>query len=902
MKDHIAYGHAFVVDDLWQRPSLLVRPNKQHTSIFESLDTSTTSLNLPTSEEAPHFLFDTDLSDLPALDGAPETRVQPEETSIANTEERQHLDIWNLDHEAVDLYPYSDLCTWEAFNGKSVAGSQTTCAFLSEAGQFAYDALDRATNKCGVLPQGYVLRALSSLAHGRSSALFRWSDESGSFFSVLESVSISGISQVCTESLTKDMIQMGTAIVRLRNFCDVAYASRIICPAVVGMQNGIASALDAIDDVVRTELCAIRSLLQLQRIAVRPQLLLHLLVTLVESIKDCETDERLISSVSDRIRIVAETNQNYSAVLQALLARISVPWLERLSAELGLSITTPALVGAPLDEESMNVFSRETHSFLDDVDIDLMRETKMAVALLRKISPDHSLLNGRSSVHESALRGFIDPSLSIRQTKHLAQAYEAQFMLCVDVSPTRDPILAVGLPIEQESDVYSHDALVSERSISGLEELMSRDINQKPKSATDELHTLVGLACQTDSVEVNTCTVDLSMSAYLTPLERVRPFVSTQSRLVNGILLRQLLRGHQLRKQLLKQKQFQLLGNGHFVTRLSTALFSLEVQSAERKQGVVPTGEVMGLRLGSSPDQRWPPASSELRLTLAGVLEESQSGLAVGRASESPGEQIGSLSFAIRELPEEEIDRVLDAHSVHALDFLRLQYVPSPPVDSVLSPEAMHQYDVVFRFLLKLLRQMHVVKSLPRQTAGGRGDAISRKVTMFANQSQHFVSTLMAHSMELGINVPWRRFMVSMEQLELALKEEDRAGKIGTKATIGILGLKQMHEACLDRVRGRLLLKRKHTKLRVAMEAVFSAILKVAAVVSADDKMGLSTFEEQNTIFRKACAALCEMLQHEVAKPPKVMSAIDSEDADTIRALLLKLNWNDFYTNVGHVE
>lgn len=892
MDDPVSHGHAFVVGDLWRAPSEYLIGHELHESIFEALDTSAVPLNLPTSEGTPHFSFHAGLPALPDLDNVTDAKIDFQEKTLPSpTQEIPDLDVWNLDDASCELPESSDLCTWETFDNKSVANAQHI-AFLSEAGQAAFDALDHAANKEGVLPQDFTLRALCSLAHGRSSTLFQWDGESRSFHSVLPGFSTSGISQICGQSLAKDLTEMGTTIVRLREFGDAAYSNRIACSAVVAMQNSIVSVLDAIDGIMCRQLSAVQSLLQLQHLIVRPRQLLGVFFTLVESVRGCKTDEGLISSLSDHIHALATTTHEYTAVLRAFLARTSVPWLEQLSMDLGLCDDTQ-LISEFRGTEGLGELTKEKHTFLDDADISLIHETKMAAALLRDLDPGHPLLGGPTHIDGLPSESFANPDSSLQRTNELARLYEAHVMRRMAERGLSQRTVSESVAIDAPLDDNQFNEGSQESYIADLEGLMSLDFDYQPPPVTDELHTLVSRTCRHDLVDGREGELDLSTPASSTPLERVRPFVSTQSRLVNGVLLRKVLRDHHLRQQLDKQMQFQLLGNGEFVTRLSTALFSLDVQSAERKRGVLPTGEVMGLRLGSSPDQRWPPASSELRLTLAGVLEESQG--VKGATIESRGDQAGALSFAIRELPEEEIDRVLDVHSVHALDFLRLQYVPAPPLDAILTPEAIQQYDVVFRFLLKLLRQIHVVKGLPRKKNGRRGDISSGRIITFANESHHFVSVLMAHTMELGINAPWREFMISIEQLEHALNDEDEAGEIGTKAKVGIHGLKQMHEACLDRIRGRLLLKRKHTKLRVGIEAVFTAILRSAAVVTENGTMDEQAFAAQYVTFQQASSQLCEMLQQVVEKPPKVMSAAESEDADTIRVLLLKLNYNDFY-------
>jgi hypothetical protein len=363
----------------------------------------------------------------------------------------------------------------------------------------------------------------------------------------------------------------------------------------------------------------------------------------------------------------------------------------------------------------------------------------------------------------------------------------------------------------------------------------------------------------------------------------------TQNRMVNGVLLRQLLRDYNLRRHLEAQRAFQLFGSGDFLDRLSTALFRPDVQSAERKRGVIPTGEVMGLRLGTSPEQRWPPASSELRLTLANVLQDSQHPRQSNSSSRNGARRLVTIpiSFAVRELPEEEIDRVLAVQSVHALDFLRLQYDAAAPIDTILDSDSLVAYDNIFRFLLKLLRQIYVTTNLPRNSftkCSVRGLA-----TRLAQRSHHFVSVLLAHVMDLGIDVPWRAFMLAIDQLEQSLVEEDAAGEIGTKTSISITGLRALHKSFLECIRGRLYLKKKHQKVRLAMEDVFAAVLRCGAMLTASGELDAAAVEQECSAFDQSCSQFLDVLQLSIEKSSRSLSALDSEDAEFSRLLLLKL-------------
>ncbi|EME86986.1 uncharacterized protein MYCFIDRAFT_107204, partial [Pseudocercospora fijiensis CIRAD86] len=615
-------------------------------------------------------------------------------------------DIWAVDLHLEVNEDSGRFHTWEAFEGKDVANSQAT-AYLSEAGPDAFDAAIATIEKSiGVLPQDYTLRCLSALALGRSSSLFSWKESEQTFHQTLQGAAISGTSLRSSESFTASLLTIGNQIKRLRIFSDTTRGVRHSCPAVFALKSCIGDLLDAIDESVSARVSIVRSMLQLQGLVARPAQLLAIMTLLVESVKRCQSDESVISRLADSIHEEVQRDQVFADVLQILLARVSVPWLETLAGNLGFA---DPVAGVSDDDAAQDFKSsiQSSTAFVSAEDRNLLYETTSAVSLLRQIDSNHALTGVRTVqlASLSPVACFTDSALDSSSIAETARSYQEDMI----------SLLVKGRP------------------------------NAEPTTA------------------------DIRAS-------------------------------------------FQMFGNGNFVSRMCAALFSEDVQSAERRRGTVPTAETVGLRLGASHDERWPPASSELQLSLMGILDDS-----AGDASISE-----NLSFAIRELPEVEIDRVLDPHSIYALDFLRLQYNVTAPLDAVLTSNALNNYDEIFRFLLKLLRLVHATGELSKQVLKTRPSAIA---STFAQESQLFVSILVSHIMDLGIAPPWQELIQSILNLERKLEEEDTKNEIGTRAHLGIEGLQHIHEACLDRIRSRLFLKRKHEKLRNSVETVFAALL-----------------------------------------------------------------------------
>ncbi|KAF2161452.1 hypothetical protein M409DRAFT_69796 [Zasmidium cellare ATCC 36951] len=737
------------------------------------------------------------------------------------------------------------LCTWESLEKRNLSDTERV-PLISEAGPAAFDAainlLPQLRNDVGVLPQDYALRALCNLALGRSSTIFQWNAKILRFEQTLKGASITGVSRACLDSLAEEIIDTGSTIAKLRTVAERQRYAKIPS-ATLALNSCVRSILNAIDECMSEQLSSVRSVLQLQNLLAAPKRLLSVLEALVEATKQCESDESVISAVSDHIYDQVQTQYDLCAVLRALLARVSVPWLERLATDIGFCSTETALAsGYSIDSDNMSGLEQAI-TFVDADYKDLIRETKRAVKILRTQDEYHYLLRG----DEQAFNALVNPTLDRTELLNISKTYE---------------------------------------------QMMANRLRSDPAAITsntlDKLGQPTGRA-RPENIELAT---DLST----TPLERIRPLVQTQQRLVNGILLRRLFREHNLRHHLEVQKSYQLLGNADFVLRLSTALFSQETQSAERRRGATLTGEVMGLRLGATHEERWPPASSELQLTLMGILNETY-GKISEKKSANGAALPGGLSFSIRQLPESEIDRVLDPNSVYALDFLRLQYTTTPPLDAVITSDTLDKYDGTFRFLLRLLRVGHVTSTLKKVLSShwkpGHPDVEACKFVQEANQ---VVCVLMSHAMELGIIQPWRSFQRSIDGLVQVLAREDEAGEIGTKVTLGVEGLRCLHEQCLESIRGRLFLKRRQAKLRQAIEDALNAILKATFALQRDDKQVRAIFKDNKSSFTQSTKEIVKLLQEIVDKPLKTISAAEAEDMEVSRILLSRLNWNEYYT------
>jgi hypothetical protein len=374
------------------------------------------------------------------------------------------------------------------------------------------------------------------------------------------------------------------------------------------------------------------------------------------------------------------------------------------------------------------------------------------------------------------------------------------------------------------------------------------------------------------------------------------PLLRAQARLLNSACLRMLFFGNNLRQHLAVQRAFHLMGDGVFISRLSAALFDPSSSSTERQKGIIRSGTNMGLKLGDRSN--WPPASSELRLAMMGILadcwaassdnmslktEKSKRPTLASSKSDLPG----SLSFAIRNLPEEEMHKIMDSSSIHAMDFLRLQYTPPSPIDAVIDQEALVKYDSIFRLLLLMIRMVFAVSHLPRLT--------SSTAMGFSLQCRHFVNAITDYFYKSGIGEHWNGFMAHVENIESELrKEDDEDATSPLKDFGGIEELRRKHDECLDAMLFGLFLRHRQQKVMEVLERILDTILQFEKLCRSqginDQEVARlkGSFTTNFVLFLDVCKGLVGKRGYGSAK---------NREGATLDRLISALDWNGFYTS-----
>jgi hypothetical protein len=912
----------FSIPDLW-RPSLLsIVDDDQQQSLFQPLDidskrdgtvvTSGTNDTIVLSSQLRSLQFPSiklaeDVK-LPGLDNfqygqldlpeLPEGSViSTELDSFFSTDDDEVDDIWELVVEPVPVSERPEFITWQNFYGNHVSYKSP---YLSEWGASVFDVVSRITSKKShpIMQSDRVFRSLYHLGLGRSSLLYDYSSASRKFAKKEPKFMISGLSQDATRSLESELLACGEAFRQLADFSDRKYA-KSTSSAHIAIANCIKTATLVLEAYISRNLPSIKSWIQLEHAFSRVQPLLQQLQNLAEESKRAKSDEELISNLYQKLQYVEHDATWLRSILFGVFVRVSTPFLERLNFWLGLQPNPVfqlrreklniTFIQPLIDDETIDfVYDKKAiPSFISASQGQLIYEIGRGLHLLQQLRPENALFSNHTP-HKKPLT-WISTWPEVESIIQKAEDYEQALSSAVRSYNTSFPPSGEQYPISTISP-ESHEWLSDfdddsfAKSISEL-----NNAPQQSKHLPDELYQLINDALE-DHGRQEDQQLDIVPPISLLPQLSFDSILQTQARLTKGACLRLLFRSN-IRQHLKLQKAFHLMGNGVFVSRISAALFDTNVETTERQLGVMRSGDGMGLRL--SERQSWPPASSELRLALMGILSscyEASPDLIIPKSSNitMDNEVPGGMSFSVRNLPEEEIEKILNPNSIYALDFLRLQYSPSSPITEVITSSSIEKYDSIFKFLLRLMRMLFTVSRFPRRH-------VSPAIQLFHFQARSFVNSCAAYFFDHVIGVAWRKFEAHVDALERAVREEDAQDPKTMRDLGGIEERRGAHEACLEEMEFGLFLRQRHHKVAGLLEELFAVILalddvsqKGQAADVAEARALHNSFDEKVRLFVEVCQSLSEK------KIPGL-----GGDESPLSGFSLILDLNGFYERSG---
>ncbi|TID26328.1 L-arabinitol 4-dehydrogenase [Venturia nashicola] len=912
--------------DLWQPSSFFEKsPSRSH--LFSTtLDASLAKL------ENPYFsdTLDPDSLKLPDLDnfhyGPLSDLSLPDGSTLSSESEPAHEvqrdDIWQIAVETGPLEKDIKYYTWEAFQHQDY--KEPCSAYVSEAGPRTFDAAlqlqaekKESISTPNVIQSDSFLQSLFALGLGRSSVLFTYDGKLKSFTPVFDPSTTTGLSQETSKSLVDEISACGNGIRHLKDFVERTYGTGKAFSAKIALANTVDTTLSALEVHLSERLPHTRSLLQLQEVFSRPSRVVSEIEDVVEFMASARSNEAMASLIFERCQRCEQEPEWLRSVLSQFLARVSKPWLE--SAEEWLGVRDASVTKSAHEEEAFSFVRKEETEITRGAELDhvyrpeampsLMSpedgqrlfEVGRSLRILRVHHPEHPLSHAGLPVQAPPLTWAFD-WCEMNSIVDKAKAYEQALAEAVREYGTPD-----AKPLRQSRKLQVQDTGAGASSdafaFPGLEMF---NTPAPIASLPDELMEIIATSIVSKPVELASDMVDFSPPISLAPVLSFNPLLAAQSRLVNAASLRLFFRSHHLRTHLDLQRSFHLLGDGVFIYRLTAALFDPNLSTTERQLGVMRSGTGMGLRLGARGT--WPPASSELRLALMGILTDCyQDGRApddlTTRKTELSGSKSdlpGSLSFAIRHLDEKEAEKILDPDSLHALDFLRLQYYAPSPLGAVLTPMTLDKYDDIFKFLLRLSRLVYVVGHLPKNFKYPQQRRFRMQVT-------HFVTTCAAYFFDTGVGETWDVFAGYLNNLEQRLNQEDEARELGTRVTESLDDLREQHEICLDRMAFALLLRHRQRKVLALLEDIFGVILEFAKECNFNDYVDVKTTRMLQGRFQDSVRLFLDVCRGLIGKRGYGKGGGESRggfgkgavaEENTIERLVVALDWSGFYGRV----
>lgn len=853
-------------------------------------------------------------------------------TYDTDTKDKTHdsSDIWSINYAQKDASPGCK--TWRHFatgvknSHEPTLLSETAVPGLEALVGSQTDGLNLKNTETPTVAANQLLLSLLELALGRESVFFKRRASVVELEPTFRAMRILGYSEHILKTVYMTCSLSGQSIDRLKGFVDNAYHA-MLSKSHIAVASTIDQVIHALYRHVTGRLQT-QSILQLQATVADIMAIAQPCCQLLELITPDMTDVAIISSVFQFASSTDDNDHFRNIFAREALQQVAAPWLIFVSEWLG----TASESSVPLSKTRLNVskgfVSVALESYVDDFGRDLeiidfrLQEDKIpsflsgrlaksifdtgcGLRFIRSFHPDHPLSHQKTieSNHPPELR-FLYTWEEVIELEDQVLKYRDGLWSSVRESKPHQPEVSLDNISSKDSfqfAFFGKDQRAMEESMAAsMRHLGAHDQPEGQASTVDE-----AVRKQFDGQLLRK---DMYLSPHwsLIPTLALSGIASVQAQIIGRESLRLLFEEHDLQHHFGLQKQFQLFGNGLFCNRLTQALFDPNFDSAERSSGVAVSSGTLGLRLGGRAT--WPPASSELRLALMGILVESYSHhVHSGRVVDSA--LPGDLSFAVRDLSAEEIDKCMDPDSIQALDFLRLSYQTPPALASIITPMALIHYDRIFRLLLRVMRMLHVADQIYHDlTMRPRSNTSNNTETRFVREAKHFVSNFAAYTFDTAITVPWQKFSRIQqevhEQLQTPLHSEGCL-----KHALNPEYLRQCHDQTLHDIAGNIFIRKKQRPVLALVEEIFSFILQFAKASRLirngellhdgggyDFEQLYHQFKQHLQIFITVCRKLSEKTVAETAADSALPDdSVGGGHDSLIDQLLSRLDLESFY-------
>ena len=795
-----------------------------------------------------------------------------ETTSFHGESDEKHFedyvhDAWSLD-AAKDLGRKVELTTWDRLEASRHTEPATTS--LSEAGLACFDGalrfsgINQTSTRYAV--QDQYLNAMIELGMGRASLYFAWNQQEQRFAPTLDSVTVSGYTVATVQAVVDILAMHGRSMRSMSASFAVAARSRSTSDAA---RSALVAVLRSCHVAIQHHLGEgrdrMRTILQIEQNFKRTGSLIDSMQSLKGIFDEDDDDQELFSKLLSACPKLALTSPQFEPVLQQILSAVALPVLRRIST--GIGMTTA--VGSD-EYMSMPYGQNDEAAVLPSEVVQLISEAHDCLSLLQQLAPSRveALRSSMAQGRELALVFSWD---EIVQAQELAVLYEEDASSVITASMTTTQPSPTNWPA-------SEPCLQSPNCWDVLSIPEEPNLGRK-----DDQIQAVALRCLSDT---STDLTPLQVSFDQALAVSISPMLYVQHRLLSYSAFEVLLIEHQALEHFNLLYSFGLFGNGLFAARIGIALFDPEQASGEGRRS---NGGITGLRLQAR--DVWPPASSELRLAVMGILTASLTSQAQSAVADS-------ISFAVRDMSEEDLDKCMDVNSIHALDFLKLHYrAPSLVLEAVVSAKSLNKYDRIFNHLLHVLRLKCVADQLSRATSRRSASKQSPLRQRFAIESRLFVSIMADYSQNVAVGYTWSAFTRTMQDVGCKLKQKDYAGTLRLGRSLKHLA--QLHESTLDAMLRALLLKQRQSKALQIVQETFNVILKYAALLRSSAESETQAHIDNELIlytqFEGTVKKLVQTLQSMIDGDSKAVSSKQA-GLELLEHLLLRLDMNEYWT------
>lgn len=337
-----------------------------------------------------------------------------------------------------------------------------------------------------------------------------------------------------------------------------------------------------------------------------------------------------------------------------------------------------------------------------------------------------------------------------------------------------------------------------------------------------------------------------------------------------------------------------------FSQRLSKALFDQTDQD-----GLVDGPSAVGVSVRLMEKARWPPGGFDLSSALRSVVLDS---IPEELTTSAWHELDDRLSFATEVTDQ---DHIQPADSIHAFDFLFLDFKPPSGLIPLLTPEIIEHYRDVNRYLMKLVRlqsimrrNQHLLRTRLRSPKTRQSE--NHRLRLLTSACQRLLDGLVSFTWDIAIGVNWRKFMEEVNQTRIQIlkheqwpvKQEEEEGT--NKGYKTVEELKEMHRLMIEDIRNALFLRdRQVSFMKIFENSIFQPIIGLGKI--------LNGFEEE-----EAEVVIDKLSRRQIGGLRKLINALEAlsdRAADRevrmrkegkegfLNELVSRLDWNRFYAD-----